>query len=197
MNCKYCQSERVIKFGKYKDTQYYYCQSCKRKFKDDDTLFHMKVPAEYVSSALDMYYRGLSFKDISEHLDTQHEYKPPKSVVYQWVDKYTQKAVDHFRGIKPPKLGDRWIADETVLDIDGHNVWFWDIIDDETRFLIASRVSLSRTSQDAQLLMESAFERAGKAPKEVVTDKLSAYLDGIELTFGGDTAHVLGVPRRH
>jgi len=25
INCKYCQSENVIKYGKYKDTQYYWC----------------------------------------------------------------------------------------------------------------------------------------------------------------------------
>ncbi len=31
MVCKYCQSENVIKYGKYKDTQYYYCNDRKRK----------------------------------------------------------------------------------------------------------------------------------------------------------------------
>jgi transposase-like protein len=197
MLCKYCQSGNVRKYGKYKDTQYYYCNDCERKFKDDDFLFHMKVPSDYVSSALDMYYRGLSYKDISEHLDAQHDYRPPKSVVFQWVDKYTQKAVGHFRDYNPPKLGDRWIADETVLDIDGHNVWFWDIIDYDTDFLIASTASLTRTTTDATRLMEQAYKRAGKAPKEIVTDKLKAYLDSIELTFGGDTVHVQGSPFSH
>jgi transposase-like protein len=37
--------------------------------------------------------------------------------------------------------------------------------------------------------MEAAYERAGKAPKVVLTDKLRAYLDGVEMTFGADTEH--------
>mgnify|MGYP003394485725 CR=1 FL=1 len=40
--------------------------------------------------------------------------------------------------------------------------------------------------------MVKARERAGKAPGKVVTDKLRSYLDGIELTFGGDTRHHQG-----
>ena len=193
-NCKYCNSKAVVKYGRYKNLQLYWCKICKRKFKGDDALFHMKVPPSYISSALSMYYAGMSFNDIRNHLKQEHGYYPSKSVVYQWVDKYTDMAIAHFRDYKP-KLGDVWIADETMLDLDGnHKVWFWDVIDSETRFLIASRVSVSRTTNDAQLLMEKAYKVAGKAPKVVITDKLRAYLDGIKLTFGGDTEHKQGRP---
>jgi hypothetical protein len=37
--------------------------------------------------------------------------------------------------------------------------------------------------------MEKASKTAGKIPKVVITDKLHAYLDGIELAFGADTEH--------
>jgi hypothetical protein len=36
--CKYCQSENVRKYGKYKDTQYYYCNICKRKFSNPEAI---------------------------------------------------------------------------------------------------------------------------------------------------------------
>jgi len=42
--------------------------------------------------------------------------------------------------------------------------------------------------------MEKAAARAGKTPKVVVTDKLAAYLDGVELAYGGDTKHHQGAP---
>jgi len=42
--------------------------------------------------------------------------------------------------------------------------------------------------------MEKAAERANKAPKVVMTDKLAAYLDGIELAFGADAEHRQGSP---
>jgi len=65
---KYCQSENVIKYGKYNDVQRYFCKDCGSKFKDDDTLFHMKTPANQVSSALNMYYEGMSIKAIRRNL---------------------------------------------------------------------------------------------------------------------------------
>lgn len=37
-------------------------------------------------------------------------------------------------------------------------------------------------------------ERASKTPRVVITDKLAAYLDGIELAFGADTQHYRGGP---
>jgi len=186
--CKHCQSDAVVKFGTYKGTQLYWCKSCQRKFKADNALFHMKVPAEYVSSALNQYYTGMSIGDICKLLKQEHDYLPSKHIVWEWVDKYTSKAADYFRNDKP-QVGNTWVADETVLDLDNHKVWFWDIIDADTRYLLASRVSELRTTKDAQKLMEAALERAGKAPKVVLTDKLSAYLDGVEMTFGADTEH--------
>jgi hypothetical protein len=70
----------------------------------------------------------------------------------------------------------------------------WDIIDANTRFLLASRVSFNRGAHDAQMLMEEAKRKAGKSPKTVTTDKLNAYLDGVELTFGSETEHKQSKP---
>ncbi|MFW6125615.1 MAG: DDE-type integrase/transposase/recombinase, partial [Chloroflexota bacterium] len=69
-------------------------------------------------------------------------------------------------------------------------VWFWDIIDQRTRFLLASHMSTSRGAHDARVVMTKAAQRAQKAPKVVITDKLSSYLDGIELTFGREAKHI-------
>jgi putative transposase len=154
----------------------------------------MKVPAEYVSSALSMYYSGMSINDIRNHLKQEHNYYPSKSIVFGWVNKYTDLASKQFKGYHP-QVGDVWIADETMLDVDGqHKIWFYDIIDEKTRYLLASRVALSRTTQDAEMLMKEARARAGKAPKEVITDKNYSDLDGIEKTFGSETEHIQGSP---
>jgi len=82
-----------------------------------------------------------------------------------------------------------------VLKLDtGQKVWFWDIIDSDTRYLLASHISLTRTTKDAQKLLELASKRAGRIPKVVITDRLAAYLDGVELAFGADTRHVATKP---
>lgn len=187
--CKNCGSNAVVKFGSYKGVQRYWCKSCKRKFKADDALFHMKVSHEHISSALSMYYDGMSIGKICSHLKQEHGYYPPKSVVYQWIDKYTDIAIKQFKDYHP-QVGDTWIADETVLKVGGHNIWLYDIIDERTRFLLASRLAVSRTTHDAQMLMQEAAKKAGKIPKEIITDKNYSYLDGIERAFGADAEHV-------
>ncbi|MFC1941089.1 DDE-type integrase/transposase/recombinase [Chloroflexota bacterium] len=175
--CKYCQSENVIKYGKYKGVQLYYCKDCYSKFKDDDTTFHMKTPANQVTSALNMYYDGMSIKAIARNLKQEHGNMPSTATIYEWVQKYTQYATDSLKGYAPRKIGSTWVADETVIEIDGNNVWLWDIIDYDTRFLLATRISRSRTTQDAQILYDKAVKTAGKEPAKVITDKLASYLD--------------------
>ncbi len=209
--CKYCQSTAVRKFGRYKETQLYFCNSCKRRFVPNDALFHMKTPADQVSTALNLYYSGSSINDIREHLKEQCQHEPSSATVFEWVNKYTDaaiKATEHYR----PQVGDVWIADETYVRVDQRKrgdakvenpysksrkakwIVFWDIIDSETRFLLASLVTTTRNTQDARELMERAARRAGKVPRAVVTDKLAAYLDGIELAYGGATKHRQGAP---
>lgn len=55
-------------------------------------------------------------------------------------------------------------------------------------------MSYTRTTKDAEALMKQAYERTSKVPRIIYTDKLAAYLDGIELTFGADTEHRRGSP---
>ena len=176
-NCKLCNSDNVIKWGKYKGDQQYYCKDCHSKFNASDTLFHMKTPANHVSSALNMYYEGMSVKAIRRNLQQEYGNMPSTATIYEWIMKYTQYATDSIKGYQPEKIGDTWIADETVLEIDGKNIWLFDIIDDKTRYLLATRLTRSRTTQDAQMLMDRAIKTAGKEPKIVITDKLASYLD--------------------
>ena len=187
--CKNCGSSAVYKFGTYKGTQLYMCKSCKRKFADNKALPRMRTPTDQISDALNMHYEGMSLNAIKRNLKQQNNYDISDVAIYKWIGRFTEDAIKATRDLHP-KVGDVWIADETVLDIDGKNVWFWDIIDGKTRFLLASRVSFTRTTRDAEALMRKAAERAGKIPKQVLTDKLAAYLDGVEIAFGADTEHV-------
>lgn len=187
--CKYCGSTNIVRYGQTGGVQYWWCKDCKRKFADNDALPEMKTPVRQISSALSMYYRGVSIDKIRGHLDQQYDNRPSDSTVYEWITRFSEGVAKKARDYTP-NVGDVWIADETVLKIGGHNVWFWDLIDVKTRFLLASHMSFRRTTQHARNLVEKASKRAGKTPKVVITDKLFAYLDGIELAFGADTRHV-------
>lgn len=73
-------------------------------------------------------------------------------------------------------------------------VYFWDIIDANTRYLLATHVSFTRSGRDAKELMALARKRAGKTPSVVVTDKLASYVYGIEEEYGADSKHRQGSP---
>jgi len=193
ISCKYCQSPNVIKYGKYKDVQYYWCKDCKRKFAGIDTIPKMQYPTSQVSDVLNMYYEGLSLAEIRRNLIQQHNSYISDVTALNWVRRFSKPVIMEANKYKPD-VGKVWVADETVIDIDGKNIWLWDIIDTKTRFLIATHMSYSRTTKDAQQLMKQAYDRTGKIPRIIYTDKLQAYLDGIELTFGADTKHKQGSP---
>jgi len=191
--CKYCQSERVIKFGKYKETQYYMCKDCKRKFSNPDAIPKMQYSTSKVADAISMYFEGMSLKEIRRNFIQQHNDYISDVTILNWVNRFTDLAVTESKR-HIPNVGSVWVADETVLDIDGKNIWLWDIIDTKTRFLIATHMSETRTSKDAEQLMKLAYERTGKIPRIIYTDKLRAYLEGIERVFGADTSHRQGAP---
>jgi transposase-like protein len=56
----------------------------------------------------------MSIANIGNYLQREYGYHPSKSVVYEWIDKYTTMAVEHFKNYKP-QVGDSWILDETIL----------------------------------------------------------------------------------
>jgi putative transposase len=191
VKCPHCDSEAVVKYGKYKGTQRYYCKFCHRKFRWGDKQFKMKVSTEQVATALHDYYDGgSSVRAISRHVLLETDKAPSTATVYEWIQKYTQYLTDSINKYQP-KVGDIWVADETAIKIAGQNVWLWDLIDRDTLYLLSSRLSTSRTAKDAQILIDRAIKTAGKNPKVVLTDKLASYLD---VSYGKGTEHRQGSP---
>jgi len=193
MNCKYCQSPNVVKFGAFQGIQRYWCKDCKRKFADNEALPKMKTPVRHISAALSCYYGGMPLDSIQRHLYQQFNAYYSEMGIYNWIKRFSKEAIDRVKDFKPI-VGDTWIADETVLKVGGRKIWFFDVIDEKTRYLLASRLAQSRTIKEAALVMNEAKRKAGKAPKRIITDRLAAYIDGIELVFGADTKHIQSKP---
>ena len=154
----------------------------------------MKTPKNVIASALSAFYGGQSLDSIQRHINQQYETYFSEAGIYNWIERFTREAIAQARDYHPVGIGDEWVADESMIDVGGRKVWFWDIIDAKTRFLLASHISETRTTRDARILVEEAAKRAGKVPKVIHTDYLRAYLDGIESVFGADTEHRQGKP---
>lgn len=195
--CPRCGSQDTMKYGIESGQQQYICSVCRRKFNTKQAPFHMRTPARQVGAALAMFYDGLSVADVARHFEQNGGEEVNASSVYRWIQKYSQVAVDLTKGYKA-HTGKIWAADETVIGvraaqtkIDSPNtVWYWDVIDEDTKFLLASHMSNTRTIRDAEALFTQARGRASTSPRFIITDKLAAYLDGIERVFGGDVVHV-------
>jgi len=178
--CKFCDSKNIVKYGQYQGLQRYFCKDCERKFADNDALPHMKTPSFQVASVLDMFYERKSICAIRGYIEQQYGNYPSISSIYRWIVRFTEMAIEETEAYRP-KVGDVWIAAETSLKINGEKWWIWDIIDSETRFLLASHMSRLRTMQNAQALVAQATEKAGKFPRIVITNTLQAYLNNVEL----------------
>jgi len=191
--CKYCGSKNLWLYGKYKDSQRFYCRDCKRKFAGNFALPKMRSPVSHVGDALQSYFSGMSLNEVRQNIEQQHNYSPSVSTIYRWLGRFTKEAEYKVRDVHP-NVGNTWVADETVIKINGKKYWLFDCIDADTRFLLASHLSPNRGTREARALMDKATERANKTPQVVVTDKLAAYLDGVELAFGADAKHRQGSP---
>lgn len=159
----------------------------------DTRIVKMRIEAPKIASAMGMYYGGMPLDAIQQQFRQDHDLDMSESSYWNWVKRFTKEAVRQCKDFKP-EVGSTWVADETYMKLGKRKVYFWDIIDADTRFILATHVSFTRGTRDAEKLMVKARERAGKAPSHVVTDKLRSYLDGIELTFGADTEHRQGGP---
>ncbi len=184
--CRHCGSTDVSKDGKYKDAQYYICKDCESKFSGKDCYPKMKYPKEANVRALTYYYNGMSYKAINHTLSDISKISPSKSTIWNWVIKYSKLTNRYVLTLKP-HLSDKWIADETVIDIWGEHYWFWDIIDTETRFLIASHLSRTRTERDATKLFQMAKLRSKYRPAIIITDKLGQYNKAFRKVFYSST----------
>ncbi len=199
MNCKFCRSENLVKYGKRGTVQYYLCRSCKHTFAGNNTIPGMRFAPEHIAASMHMFYDGCSIDAIRIQLKARYNVYPSDSTVYKWIVRFTEIASKLIENLKA-KVGDLWIVGETVLKLnEGKAIWLWDVMDDETRFLLASCMPVNRTIHNSKKIMAKAVKAAGHTPKIINLDKGRAFLDGVEIIFGDDTGSLEpeGVSLKH
>lgn len=193
VECKFCHSPKVVRNGTKRQVQQWLCRNCGRSFVNNDCLPLGRFKPEDIASAVYMYHTGSSLNDIVGYIKQRTGRTVTDAGVYKWVTEYTQIALN---GVKDdrPNVGNTWVADETVVKIAGQKYWCVAVIDQESRFALATRISRSRTARDIQIAFERAKERAGKSPKVVLTDGYVAYPEMVGLVFGEKTSHMPSKP---
>ena len=125
IKCKFCGSTEIVKNGHRKGRQYWLCKRCGKGFVDNKAIPGMRYPTENIGSALWQFYTGASLNDIRGYIEQHTGNRPSDSTIFNWVKRFSEIAIDEAKK-HTPKVGDTWIADETVVKIGGKNWWLWD-----------------------------------------------------------------------
>ena len=193
--CPNCSHEEIFKRGKRKtklgEKQLFCCKKCKKRFVLSP-IKNIKGTAKIVCLAMDCYYKGLSYRDISDQFKQFYNLNISHVSIRNWVLRFS-KSLDKYSKTLTPKTSGVWNADETLVltkrgrDKKNHNKEFdylWNVMDNKTKFLLASVNSgRSRNKKDAQKVMTEAYKQNVKMPNQIITDRCPSYQDGIRKTF--------------
>ena len=175
IDCPACGDSNIIKTGNRNGYQRYKCNACKKKFRADGQAKGRKFDDELIGATIFEYYQGISIRNSARSIGYRYGIpRPSTDTIYQWIKDYTEAATYAIRDVKA-HTGDRWVADEMVIDVDGQNVYHWNVMDRDTRFLLASHVSKGRGEEDAIQVFKKALARADHPPQSITTDKWVAY----------------------
>ncbi len=197
--CPKCASKRINKWGfRYQANgigkQRYKCLACRHKWDIRNEAFaQMRVNPKAILVSLDLYFKGISLRKIQDHLKQFEGTNVSFVSVYKWVRKYVALMEDYAKTLEP-KLSGVWHADEMKVNIHGKWHWLWNIMDSDTRYILASHVAQGRGASDAQDALQIAKTNSNheKEPSFLITDGLGSYQVAANREFR-NTVHFAGV----
>ncbi len=180
MECKFCNGEKVVKNGKVKDVQLYRCKECKHQFLDNGSFVGMRTKSEVIICALNLYFDGLSTWKIQRQLEKIFQVDVSVTTVWKWIMKYSELVNEYTQTLKP-ELSGKYHHDETGIKVGGEDRYFWETIDEDTRFIVANLLTESRNSEDAIKVFRQALEK--QRPNTLFTDGSFAYDEAYNKVF--------------
>jgi putative transposase len=185
--CANCRSSDIIRYGrrynKSGTIDRYLCKTCGRRFTGKEGFQGRRSDPEKIALALDLYFRGMSLRQIAEHFHQVFSLKISHQTIYRWIVHYSKLAAD-WMDSQGAEVGERWHMDETVININGVNHYLWNIMDAETRFLLATHVSRGRSHNDTRASMKKAKKTTESRPTELFTDHMPSYPWAVRKEFG-------------
>jgi len=195
--CPKCKSKEVIKWGKRKTenkgkVQRYCCKSCSETFVND-VFSKMRNTPEKITCALDLFYRGLSTREVQNHFKAFFPHNSSNVSIYKWVKKFSLKIADYTDKLKI-QTGSYIEVDEMEyhrrkshkkkLGVDKN--WFIDGIDVKTRFMINSAYVKHRSKKNIKKVLLNIKDKTGEQIKICTTDGLTAYENIVKQNWGYD-----------
>lgn len=181
--CHYTKTKyRATRHNASGDKKYYLCTRCGSYTTPDDGFWKMRYPAEIISAGIELYYAGVSLREISSLFWRLFGVKVSNIGILKWIRKYS-KQVEQFKKMKRPKLSGRWSVDEKFIKVKGKKGYLWLIKDKKRGFVIAKVLSEDRKAGNAGKLFRKA-KKIGN-PKSVTHDGYPGYPKKVAKHFPG------------
>ncbi|MBI4009689.1 MAG: DDE-type integrase/transposase/recombinase [Candidatus Aenigmarchaeota archaeon] len=191
-NCAYCKSPDIFKRGvrycKDRAKQRYECNKCGKSFIEEKDFQKMKGNAKVTTLMLDLYFKGISYRKISDHLKQFYDLEINASNIIRRIQKYSKIINDYVRTLKP-EVSDLWRTDEMKIQAGGKWKWLWNVMDNDTKYMITQKVTDKRRIWDSVKVLNEAKEKAQREPAFLITDGCVPYIESIKRTLGS-TNHI-------
>ena len=162
--------------------QRWLCNECGKRFVNQP-ISKIKGNSDTVITAIDLYMKGVSYRGIADSIKQFFGLKVTHVTVMNWVNDYMQKINEYVNQMKPEQISDVWHADEQFIKVKGKQEYVWNVLDSESRFLLASNEKPTRTTADARETFQKAKAIAGKKAQTVITDGSFSYEQAVRKEF--------------
>ncbi len=188
--CRFCGSTNFTKEGHRKNGGYelqrYRCRDCGKWFVLNYGFEKMRYNPNAITACIDLYFKGVSFRNIADHLKQFFGRKPSCSTIHDWLKRYTRLAKEYVDEIVPQTSGFLHV-DEMKVNVNGKLDWLWNLMDADTRFWISSMISQSREIEDAQRVFQDTKQKLQAMPIAVTHDGLHSYTEAFKREFYTNT----------
>ena len=195
LQCPKCSGKEVTKRGlriteSREKIQKYFCKTYKHRFVLDTPYFRMRNKEQIITQTMDMYYSGMSFRKIADHLVRFFPKGVHYSTIYRWIIKYVP-IMENFTESQGIKAGFMLQGDEveykrraSAKQKGVREEFFIDIIDTDSRYIVASDYAKDRMTNTLNKVYRNAKRKTGNQVKIISTDGLVGYPRVIKKTFG-------------
>ena len=147
----------------------------------------MRTHPEVIVTALDLRAKGMSLAKICDHIKVRYNLKVSRKTILDWQVKFGEM-INHFTSSFQLYFSENAHADETYLRKKGHVydefIYYWDVIDYTTKFLIADHISDDKNEIEGKKFMKKMKHRLECPPMRIHTDNSYDYPTAIRCSFG-------------
>ncbi|MFH0954816.1 MAG: DDE-type integrase/transposase/recombinase [Candidatus Micrarchaeota archaeon] len=199
-SCPCCGSFQIKGHGQRKNKgeakQRFKCLSCSKTFIQHAEFRGLKGQAKTVTACMDLYFKGCSLRKIQDHLKQFYGVEVHHETIRRWINKFMahiKKHTDQFQA----QTSKTWHVDELKYKNKQEWNWVWNVMDADSRFLLATNVTDARYTKDARTVFRKAKEATPYQPEFITSDGLPSYRHAIEKEFrtlkNRNTKHIAGV----